>query len=180
MRPDLAPLGSKRHANADLAPPLRDRVTQHAIGPNCRQQQCDTGKNPGQHRWRTARDQGVVNPRLHRADIIDRQLRIGGSHQFSQRIGKRFRALARARRDKDVPGVPIKEGQVNRTLSLRFRQLRLFHRADDTNNGEQFCVVRVVALKHALTERAAFGPVSPGEIFVHHADALCAMRVGRS
>ena len=74
----------------------------------------------------------------------------------------------------------ISERQVNRALPLRFRELRLFYRADDTDNGEQFCVIRVAALKYALTKRAAIRPVTPGEIFVHHADPFRAMRVRRS
>ena len=75
--------------------------------------------------------------------------------------------------------VGISERQVNRTLPLRFRELRLFYRADDTDNGEQFCVIRFAALKYALTERAAVRPVAPGEIFVHHADPFRAMRIRR-
>ena len=31
-----------------------------------------------------------------------------------------------------------------------------------------------------LAERAAIGPVTPGKIFVHHADAFRAMRIRRS
>ena len=45
--------------------------------------------------------------------------------------------------------------------------------------GEQFRFVRIAALKHALTERAALRPVTPGEIFVHDADAFRAVRIRR-
>ncbi len=53
-------------------------------------------------------------------------------------------------------------GQVNRPLPLRLRELRLFYRTDDADNGEQLCFVRFVATKDLLTERAAVGPVTPG------------------
>jgi hypothetical protein len=161
---NLFRLRAERHANADLARALRDRVTQHSICSNGRQEQRDPGENSGEQRWRAARDQALRDARIHRAEIIDRQIRIGRAHQFSQRLSKRFRSLARSRDDEDVDAVGIHERQVDRALPLRFRELRLFYRADHTDNSEQFCVVRVAALKYALTKRAAIRPVAPGEI----------------
>ena len=120
---------------------LRDRVTENAICSDGRQQQRDAGENSREQRRRATRDQTVRDARIHRADVIDREFRIGCAHQFSQRLGKRFRALARARDDENVAGVAIKVRQVNRALPLRFRELRLFYRADDADNGEQFCLV---------------------------------------
>ena len=172
-------LRAKRHANADLAASLRDGVTENAICSDRGQEQRDAGENSGERGRGATRDQAVCDARIHRAEVIDRKVRIGCAHQFSQRLGKRFRTLARARDDENVDAVAIKERQVNRALPLRFRELRLFYRADDADNGEQFCVVRVVALRHALTKRAAIGPVAPGEIFVHHADPFRAMRIRR-
>src|SRR5205823_10163253 len=111
---------------------------------------------------------------------------------FPQRHSKRLRALARARDDEDIDAIGIHKRQVDRALPLRFRELRLFYRADDTDNSEQFCVVRVAALKYALsscdversrdisTKRAPIRPVAPRKIFVHHADPVRAMRVRRS
>ncbi len=180
---DLFALCAKRHPNADLAPTLRDGVTQHAISSNRRQEQSDTGKNSGEQCRRAARDQTLRDASLHGAEVIDRQVRIGRAHQSPQRLSKRFRALARAGDDEDVDAVGIHERQVDRALPLRFRELRLFYRADHTDNGEQLCVVRVVALKYALTKcaaPAAAGPVASRKIFVHHADPLRAMRVRRS
>ena len=85
--------------------------------------------------------------------------------------------LARARNHEDVAGVSIEERQVNRTLPLRFRQLRLFDRPDDADNREQLCVVRIGTLKDALTERAAVRPVTLREVFIHDTDPLGAMRI---
>src|SRR5207244_13086142 len=153
----------------------RDRVTENAVRSNRRQEQRDAGENSGEQRRRATRDQTLRDARIHGAEVIDRKVRIGRAHQFSQRLSKRFWALARAGDNEDVDAVGIHERQVNRALPLRFGELRLFYGADDTDNGGLFCVVRVAALKHALTERAAFWPVAPGEIFVHDADALRTM-----
>ena len=68
-------------------------------------------------------------------------IRVRGAHQLPQRIGERFRALARAGHHEDIGGVSIVVRHVNRTLPLRFRELRLFYRADDADNGEQQSVV---------------------------------------
>ena len=81
--------------------------------------------------------------------------------------------------DKNVAGVAIKERQINRALSLRFRELRLFYRADDPDNGEQFRLVGIAALKDTLTERAALRPVAPRKIFVHDTDSFRAVRIRR-
>src|SRR5207249_6016134 len=108
-----------------------------------------------EQRGRATRDKTLRNARIHGAEVIDRKVRIGRAHQFSQRLSKRFRTLARAGDDEDVDAVGIHERQVDRALPLRFGELRLFYRADHTDNGEQLCVVRVVALKYALTKCAA-------------------------
>ena len=95
--PICSRLRTERHANADLARALRDRITENAVGPDRRQEQRDAGENSGEQRRRATRDEALRDARIHRADVIDRQIRIGRAHQFSQRLGKRFRALARAR-----------------------------------------------------------------------------------
>ena len=107
LRADLFRLRAERHANADLARALRDRVTQHAVGSDRRQEQRDAGENSGEQRGRATRDQAVRDARVHRADVIDRQVGIGRAHQFAQRLGERFRALARARDDENTGVVAI-------------------------------------------------------------------------
>ena len=62
---------------------------------------------------------------------------------------------------------------------MRFGQLRLFHRADDTDNREQFRFVRLVAVSQTLTQRAAIRPVTPGEFLVDDADPLRTVRISR-
>ncbi len=115
---------------------LRDRVTENAVGSNRRQEQRDAGENSREQRRRTARDETVRDARIHRADVIDREVGMRRADQFSQRLGKRFRTLARARDDENIGRRAIGERQVNRPLPLRFRELRLFYRADDADNGE--------------------------------------------
>ena len=99
MRTDLASLRAKRHANANLAGALRDRVTEHAVGADGGEKQRDPGENSSQQRGRTTRDETLGDERVHRANIIDRELRMGYAHQLSQRLSERFRTLARARDD---------------------------------------------------------------------------------
>ena len=88
---DLARLRTERHANADLAPALRDGVTEDAICANGREEQRDASDDSRKHGRRTAPDEALRDARLHGPDVIDRQLRIGRAHEFSQRVGKRFR-----------------------------------------------------------------------------------------
>ena len=95
---------------------------------------------------------------------------MGRAHQLSQRIRKRFGVLARARHDEDVRAKLVRH--VNSALPRRFRQLRLFDRADNADNGEESCVIGFGALKQALAQRLAVGPVTPGEVFVHHTDSI--------
>ena len=45
--------------------------------------------------------------------------------------------LARAHDDKNTGAVAISVRQVNRPLSLRFGEFRLFYRADNADNGEE-------------------------------------------
>ena len=89
--------------------------------------------------------EALLDARIHRADIIDRQFGMRCADQLSQRLGKRFRTLARARDDENTGVIAISVRQVNRALSLRFGERRLFHRADDADNGEQLCFVCFVA-----------------------------------
>ena len=86
---------------------LRDRVTENAVSPDGRQEQRDAGENSREQRRRTTRDQAVRDARIHRAEVIDRKIRIGRAHQFAQRLGKRFRTLARPRDDENVDAVAI-------------------------------------------------------------------------
>ncbi len=109
MRANLFRLSAERHANADLARALRDRVTQDAVRSDRRQEERDAGENPREQRRRATSDKACRDARIHGAEVIDRQLRISRADKFPQRLGKRFRALVRARRGKDIPGVPIKE-----------------------------------------------------------------------
>ena len=60
-----------------------------------------------------------------------------GADQFPQRLGERFRTLARARDDENTGALAISVRQVNRSLPLRFGELRLFYRADNADNGEE-------------------------------------------
>ena len=120
-----------------------------------------------------------VDARVHRANVIDRQFGIGRAHQLSQRLGERFRTLARARDDENTGVVAISVRQVNRALSLRFGERGLFHRADDADNVNSFASSFSSPSAIALTERAAVRPVTPGQIFVHHTDAFRAMRICR-
>ena len=57
--------------------------------------------------------------------------------QLSQRLGERFRTLARARDDENTGALAVGVRQVNRPLPLRFGELRLFYRADNADNGEE-------------------------------------------
>ncbi len=86
-----------------------------------------------------------------------------GADELSQRLGERFRALARARDDENaaVTGT-MGVGQVNRPLTLRLRELRLFYCTDNADNGKELCFVRFVATKDLLAERAPVRPVTPG------------------
>ena len=108
---DLFRLRTERHANADLARALRDRVTQDAVSSDRRQEQRDAGENSGEHRRRATRDQALRDARIHGAEVIDRKVRIGRAHQFPQRLSKRFRALARSRDDENVDAVGIMNGR---------------------------------------------------------------------
>ena len=76
MRADPLALCAERHANADLAAALRDRVAQHAICSNGREKQSDTCKNSGEQGRRAARDETVRDARIHGTEVVDRQLRI--------------------------------------------------------------------------------------------------------
>ena len=51
---------------------------------------------------------------------------------------------------KILAAVAMSVRQVNRALPLRFRELRLFYRADDADNGEQ---LRVVGIRRRETMR---------------------------
>ena len=70
-------------------------------------------------------------------------------------------------------------GQINRALPGGFRELRLFHRPDDADDGEEFRFVRFIAVRQTLAERPAVRPVTPREILVHHADTFRAVRILR-
>ena len=64
--------------------------------------------------------------------------------------------------------------------ALRLRELRLFYRADNADNGEELSLRSdLVATKDLLAERAPVGPITPRKIFVHHADAFRAVRIRR-
>ncbi len=141
MRADLSSLRTERHANADLARALRDGVTQHAVSSDRRQEQRDAGKNSGEQRRRATRDEALRDACIHRADVIERELRMRGANQLAQRLSERFRTLARARDDENTGTVAIGVRQVNRPLPLRFRELRLFYRADNADDGEEFCLL---------------------------------------
>jgi hypothetical protein len=119
-----------------ISPALRDSVTKDSIGSDRGQEQRDSGENSGEQRRRATRDETVRDARIHGAEIIDRQIRISCAHEFSQRFSKRFRTLTRARDDENTAVVPISERQVNCALPLRFRELRLFYRADNADNSE--------------------------------------------
>ena len=118
LRPNMVRLRTERQANADFVSALSDGVTEDAVCSNGRKEQRDAGDDPSEYGRRATRDKALRDPRLHRPDVIDRQLRISFPHQVSQRIGKRFRALTRARHHEDV-GVLIVVRHVNRTLPLR-------------------------------------------------------------
>ncbi len=102
MRTDLASLRAERHPNADLAGALCDGVTEHAIRSNRRQEQRDAGENSSEERRRPTRDETFLDARFHRADVTEREVGMRGADQPSQRLGKRFWALARARDDENL------------------------------------------------------------------------------
>ena len=95
---------------------LRDGVTEHAVGSNRRQEQRDAGENSREQRRRATRDEAVRDARFHRADVIDREIGMRCAHQLSQRLGERFRPLARARDDENAVAVALGVRQVNRPL----------------------------------------------------------------
>jgi hypothetical protein len=65
------------------------------------------------------------------------------AHQLSQRLGERFRALARANDDKNAGALAVSVRQVNGSLSLRFGELRLFYRPDNADNGEEVSLLHL-------------------------------------
>ena len=81
---------------------------------------------------------------------------------------------------KTLRALAIGVRQVNRPLPLRFGEPRLFYRADNADNGEEICFLLFVAMEHLLAERSAIGPVTPGKIFIHHAEAFRAVGICRS
>jgi hypothetical protein len=109
--------------------------------------------------------------------VVDRDLGLIYSDQLSQRLGERFRTLARARDDENGGLAVMGVGQVNGPLPWSFRELCLFYRTNNADDREEFRLVRFVAMRQALAERAAIRPVAPGEIFVHNANAFRPMRI---
>src|ERR1041385_9431558 len=101
-------------------------------------------------------------------------------HELAQRLGKRFRALTRARNNEYTLAVAISVRHVNRALSLRFGERGLLDCTDDPDTCEQLRLVFFVAERDPLAERPAIGPAASGQIFVHHTDALRTMRICRS
>jgi hypothetical protein len=62
-------LSAKRHANADLARALADRITHHAVNSHCRKHQRYTGEYGQQHHVETARRKRAGKNLVHRADV---------------------------------------------------------------------------------------------------------------
>ena len=83
--------GADRHAHADLARALADRVTHHAEHANRGQHQCRDGEDRQQPRHRSRRRHRRVDDLLHRPHLEQREIRVDISHRRANRAG---RALA--------------------------------------------------------------------------------------
>ena len=70
---------------------LRDGVAEHAVGSGRSQEQCHPGKDGREQRGRTTRDKAFVYARIHRMDVIDRDLGLVCTDQCAERLGKSFR-----------------------------------------------------------------------------------------
>ena len=95
-----------------------------------------------------------------------------------QRQPERFRWKAGA--DDDEEAVIDTEGIwiIDRALGFVFGEPRLFHAADNADDGECFGILaRFGAVPQALAEGAGVRPVVSREVFVHNADSLGAARI---
>ena len=69
------------------------------------------------------------------------------------------------------------ERNVNRPLTLRLGEGRLFHPTDYPDNREEFRLIGFVALRDFLTDRAAVGKIMARKIFINDTDSFRPMRI---
>ncbi|MBW8896117.1 MAG: hypothetical protein JF613_08035, partial [Acidobacteria bacterium] len=124
---------AERHANADLAGPLRHGVRQHAKNANRGQQQRD-GREQGQKKRVEARLRDrSSDDLLQRANIGDRHVRIGCIHRASRRGGNRTRRHGGPENDRYTLHGPLTIRQIQlRRLALV--EACLLHVADDSDD----------------------------------------------
>ena len=73
--------------------------------------------------------------------LSNREVGICGADQLSQRLGERFRALARARDDENTGRRCDRRKADKPPPAPAFRELRLFYRADNADNGEEISLL---------------------------------------
>jgi len=170
---NLGRLSAQCHAQTDLATALRDGVAQYAIGSNGRKQQRNRGEESGQQRGGAAGGQAVGNARLHRLNVVYRQVRVDLTNYP---LEGRFEGLRRKGcpdSDKDIVISAKGVGIINRALRCIICEASLLHVANHADNRERLRIATLVGPKEQVfAQGVAIRKIVAGEILVHRADAL--------
>src|SRR5262249_29638417 len=118
---DVKASRSERYADADFARALADYVRDDAVESHRREQQAEQPLRASEHGAISQRQYGesaVIEVFIHRADVVDRQVRVQLAQDAARRRSERSRGAVRPQVERHRRGVPLRERGVEKWARL--------------------------------------------------------------
>ena len=146
--------GAERHAQPDLARPLRDRVREHAVEADRRQQRCQRGERRREDADEAIDEHVLLDLFGQRVQVLHRQVGVEPRDELRDVREEGFRLRRGAHIKTDLTGalvLAVRTDEHRRNLLLHLRVLRVPHEPDDLDR--QRAVAAIASEIELLRER---------------------------